>query len=335
VIVIAILIGGAAGLVVNFFQPKMYEATTTLYVSAPDHSDYPSVLGAQQAAKALASFPQSDEVLKATLHTVSSLSLSLPQLSSMITVTNTIDTQFVIIKLRDRDPKRAAQLASEIAKQSIVQFTASQTNNIQTKQFIEREMAGLETEITKLEQQLVEIIQRYPYPSIQEPAVNELSTRLNTEVSNDRTLYNQLLASDSSISSFQVTIIQQAGIPKDPVGLGAKVIVAMGMLAALVVIACVILFIEQNNRIPVVRPDDSIAVLDQKTGLTTVIKVKDLTIIAKPETGSEEPTEKLPKVVMPKQAGAQTKPETPRDNVAFNSHKGQDKNAEATKFLEP
>ncbi len=80
VIIIAILIGGAAGLVVNLFQPKMYEATTILYVSAPNHSDYQGVLGAQQAAKAFASLPTSDDVLKATLHTVNVPGLSLSQL---------------------------------------------------------------------------------------------------------------------------------------------------------------------------------------------------------------------------------------------------------------
>ena len=41
----------------------MYQAETTLYVSSPNHSDYNTVVGDQQAAKAFALFPQSSSIL--------------------------------------------------------------------------------------------------------------------------------------------------------------------------------------------------------------------------------------------------------------------------------
>jgi len=88
---------------------------TTLYVGSPNRTDYNSVVGDQQSAKAFAFIPRSDSVLAATLQTVGDQSLSLSQLSSMVTVNNNLDSQYVVIQVRDRDPKRAARLATEIA----------------------------------------------------------------------------------------------------------------------------------------------------------------------------------------------------------------------------
>src|SRR5947209_5740291 len=117
-IILASFVGGIAGLVVDFFKPKVYEATTTLFVSSPNHSDYNTLLGDQETAKALALFPQSNSVLLATLHIVGDRSLSQSQLASMISVDNNRDTQFVLIRVRDSSPNRAARLATVIAEQS-------------------------------------------------------------------------------------------------------------------------------------------------------------------------------------------------------------------------
>jgi capsular polysaccharide biosynthesis protein len=123
---LAALIGGAVGLAVNLFQPRLYESATTLYVSSPNLSDYQSVLGAQQAAKAFVLFPQSDGMLQTALKTVGTHNLSLSQLSSMVTVDNSLNSQFVVIRVRNSDPTLAAQFASVIAKQSIELYMASQ-----------------------------------------------------------------------------------------------------------------------------------------------------------------------------------------------------------------
>ncbi len=125
-LILATLIGGAVGLVVNLFQPKLYESTTSLYISSLNASDYQSVLGAQQAAKGFVVFPQSDGVLQAVLKVVGVRNLTGSQLSSMVTVDNNLNSQFVDIKVRNSDPVMAAQLASAIAKQSMDLYMASQ-----------------------------------------------------------------------------------------------------------------------------------------------------------------------------------------------------------------
>ena len=247
-ILLACLIGAAASLVVSLLQPKMYEGQTTLYVVSPDSSNYNSVIGAQQAAKSFAQLPQSNPVVEATLRTVSDRSLSPSQLSSMITVENDLNSQFVIIRVRDRDPQRAARLATEIARQSIAQFEVTSDSG-STQQFIKQEMDALEYQIKNLQKVLTGVQAQQSALGTPSTSQTALINQLNTTLSDKLSLYNQLLSSYQSLSGFQVTLLGDAQIPKAPVGAGPAVAIAIGMLAGLIVIVAVILFIEQTKGI--------------------------------------------------------------------------------------
>jgi uncharacterized protein involved in exopolysaccharide biosynthesis len=186
-IILASFVGGAAGFVVDFFKPKVYEADTTLFVSSPNHSDYSSLLGDQQTAKALALFPQSNSVLLATLQIVGDRSLSPSRLASMITVDNNLDTQFVIIRVRDSNPNRAARLATVLAEQAQAQFQAAVTDSTTTK-FLQDEINRLGTEIKNLEAALSAIQGSGADPTLQADRVNKLTT----DLSSLRQLYAEL-----------------------------------------------------------------------------------------------------------------------------------------------
>ena len=270
-LILAILVGGAAGLAVNFLQPKVYEATATLFVSSPNHSDANTLAGDQQAAKALALFPLSNTVLSATLRTVDDGSLSLTQLTSMVSVDNNRDTQFVDIHVRDSDPNRAARLASEIARQSMIQFEVVISDEGKT-QFLQQEIERLGTEITNLENQL-HTIQKAATPSTENTAQ---TTTINTNLSGLRTMYSALVNSYVNLANVQVTLLQDAQVPKKPIGLGPLPAIAIGMLAGLIVIIGVIVFVEQTDNI--VRTPAKVA---QATSLSTLITVRRLPAIAK------------------------------------------------------
>lgn len=266
-IVLAVLIGGIAGLAVSLLQPKIYESDTTLYVNSPGRSDNEAVLGDEEAAKAFAQIPQSNSVLTAVLRTVGDKSLSLLQLSSMVSVSNTPSTQYVFIGVRDSSPERAARLAAEIARQSIIRFETAATGGDQTRQFVQQQMNSLASEIKNLQQQLAQA---------QSASNTALIDQLNTKLSEDRTLYNELLTSYTSMSSIQVTVVQPATIPQIPVGLGKGVAIAMGMLVGLIVIVGVIILIEQTD--DVVRTPEKV---NQATGLSTLMTIAYLPAIAK------------------------------------------------------
>src|SRR5205807_3232624 len=226
-IILAVLIGGMAGGAVSYLQPKIYESDTTLYVNSPGRSDYQAVTGAEEAAKAFAQIPQSQSVLVAVLRAVGDKSLSLRQLSSMVIVAYTLNTQYVTIGVRDSNPERATRLTTEIARQSIAQFETAATGGNQTGQFVQQQMNSLTSEIKNLQQQLAQA-QRTPNTA--------LVDQINTKLSEDRTLYNELLNSYTTMSSVQITVVQPAEIPQNPVGLGMVVAIAMGLLAGLIVI---------------------------------------------------------------------------------------------------
>lgn len=219
-LLLACVIGAAAGFAVNFLLPKTYEADTTLYISTPNHSDYNTVLGDQQAAKAFALFPQSTSVLQATLRVVGIRGLTLPQLTSMITVDNSLDSQFVVIRIRNPDPSLAARLATVLTEQSMNQYEASSTGGGQL-QFVQDEIDRLGNEIKSLEDLLTSLQGQGPGVSINDPTVkaariSDLTDQLNglrqlylelfdTETQNGATpfLQNQINTVQNEINNLQ------------------------------------------------------------------------------------------------------------------------------------
>jgi len=240
-LILASLIGGASGLVIGTLQPKIYQAAATVFVSAPNRIDYSSLLGAQQAAKAFASFPQSSAVLTAALKAVGDKSLSESQLASMITVQNDLDSQFVIIQVRESDPKRAALLASAVAKQSMQQFEATLTYGYSIK-FLKDEITTFQAQVKSQEQELANL-ESQPPSADQAARINTVSTSLN--------ILLQLLSLDvnnyNALAAIQVTLLQDAQVPLNPVGPKKTLAVAIGMLAGLMAIVGVIIFIEQTD----------------------------------------------------------------------------------------
>ncbi len=271
VIIIACLVGGAAGLVVSLLQPKQYTAEAIVYLVSPNHSDGNTVTGDQQAAKAFTLIPQSGTVLAATLQALGDPSLSIPQLSSMITVDNSSDSQFVYISVSDNDANRAIKLDEEVTKQSVAQFAAAGNDYDQAKPFLKQEMDRLETEIKTLEMELANLQQ----PSTSN-APNPSADQLNQKLANDRALYNQLLNSYVSMDSTQAFILQDAQISSTPSWSRWALATAIGMLAGLVAIAGAIIFVERGDDI--LRTP---AKVRQATNLSTFITVEHLPTLTK------------------------------------------------------
>lgn len=294
-IVLAAIIGAVAGLVVQHYLPKKYQAAATVFVNTPDHMDGNSLSGAQQAAKALASIPQTSPVLDAALQKIGDTSLSDTQLAKMVTVQNDLNSQYVIIQVTDSDPARAAKLTSTIARLSIDAFQGKAANGTNTL-FLSNEMAALSKQINSQERQLAALqSQSPPAPADQ---INQVSTSLNAlrqQYSSDVSAYNQL-------TSISATLIQDAQVPQKPVGLGAPILAAIGLLIGLIAIAGVIIIIEQSD--DVLRTPEKV---EKATGLTTFITLKRLppTIRQLPWLSSYEPGSGVMVRVKPVSAVAQ------------------------------
>lgn len=262
-IVLAALIGAAAGLAVNHFLPKKYQASATILVNTPNHMDQNSLLGAQQAAKALATIPQTQPILQAALQQTGDTSLSETQLATMVTVQNDLDSQYVIVQVTDTDPARAARLASTIARLSINSFQGTAVNDTYTK-FLLSEMATLQSQINSQEQQLKTLNSQSP-PNT--PLINQVTTSLNQL----RQQYGQDVNDYYQLVSIQATLVQDAQIPQKPVGLGAPITAVIGLLIGLIAIVGIIIIIEQSD--DVLRSPEKVG---KASGLTTFITLKEL-----------------------------------------------------------
>lgn len=268
-IILAALVGGAVGVVVDHILPKKYEADATLFVNSPNHIDYNTVLGDQQAARALALFPQSNTVLMATLKNVHSNDLTLPQLTSIVTVVNDLNSQFVIIQVRDKDPRRAALLASEIAKQSMAQFQSNTTNSTGA-QFVQKEIDNIQKDISQQERELSALKGQSvngTYTPDQTARINQLTASLDGL----RQRYTEYVNTYDTLNGIQVTLLQNAQVPLKPIGAGAIVAITMGLLVGLIAIMAVIIIIEQTDDIL-----HSSSKIEKATGLRTLITVNHL-----------------------------------------------------------
>ncbi len=279
-IVLAALLGAVVGLAVNHFVPKKYQATATVFVNSPNHIDYNSLLGAQQAAKAFTSFPQSQPILEAALQLIGDQSLSETQLAMMVTVQNDLNSQYVIIQVTDSNPVRAARLASTIASLSINQFQGTVINGTNTK-FLQSEIVRLQNQINSQEQELSSL-QSQPASPQQAAQINQVTANLNTL----RQQYSQDITNYNDLTSIQVVLLQDAQVPQKPIGLGAPISILIGLLIGLIGITAVVILIEQTD--DVLRTPEKV---DKASGLTTYITLKQLpeTIKQLPWLNSYEP----------------------------------------------
>ncbi len=270
-IILAALIGGAVGAGVDYILPKKYEADATLFVTSPNRLDYNSVLGDQQAASALAHLSQSNSVLLATLKSLHIHDLTLPQLTSMITVQNDLNSQFVIVQVRDKDPQRAALLASEIAKQSETQFQSTTINSTGAA-YVKEEISNIPKEISQLKQEISNI-QGQSVNGTYTPEQTALINQLRASVGVLQQSYIQYVNTYDTLIAIQVNLLQDAQVPQKPVGAGSAVAIAIGMLVGLIAIVGVIIIIEQTDDI--LRSPSKV---EKATGLRTLITVRHLHI---------------------------------------------------------
>lgn len=254
---------------VDHILPKKYEADATLFVNSPNHIDYNTVLGDQQAARALSLFPVSNTVLQATLKNLHSNDLTLPQLTSMVTVQNDLNSQFVIIQVRDKDPRRAAWLASQIAKLSEAQFQSNTTNSTGAL-FVQKEIGNIQKEISQQERELSDAKGQSVngiYTLDQTARINQLTASLDGL----RQRYSEYVNTYDTLNGIQVSLLQDAQVPQKPIGAGSVVAITMGLLVGLIVIMGVIIIIEQTDDI--LRSSSKI---EKATGLRTLITVTHL-----------------------------------------------------------
>jgi len=221
-IVLGAFVAASVGFVISERLPRIYEATTTLIVgtvTTSANADYNTVLASQQLAKTYSTILVSRNILEAALAELGlKESLTLEALSKNVEARTVRDTQLITLKVSQKDPKLAADLANSIARQLLSQNPATPQGQLGSVQgFVVEQMRRLEKEITSLQQQLEEVESRLKNANPAQGAIlASQQTDLQDKLRQALTSYNSLLTFYSASSSNYVSIIEEARPPLQP-----------------------------------------------------------------------------------------------------------------------
>ena len=185
-ILLSMILAGAATFLVSMGMTPYYESSTTVLVNeapATKATDYNSVLTSTQLTSTYSQMMARDPVLKEVADQVG-LTNPPEEFKEWITVTPVRNTQLIQVTVKTTDP----WLSSKIAN-SIVTVFATQIQEIQTQRFAQSKTT-LKTQLAETERQISTFSTQ-----AETAATIEERTRLDAKVAQYNTIYSNLLLS--------------------------------------------------------------------------------------------------------------------------------------------
>jgi succinoglycan biosynthesis transport protein ExoP len=156
-VALGVLLAGAAAYVTSQQMTPVYEASTTLRISAPGSqavSDYSALVASQRLAQTYAELLRTDPVLDGVIANLD-LEMSTGALRGAVGVRAVRDTELVEITVEHADPAVAQAVANEIPVVFAQQEQALQSSRYSDlKARLEAKLAALEEEIQALQQEI-------------------------------------------------------------------------------------------------------------------------------------------------------------------------------------
>ena len=237
--VISVLVAGAASYLGTRSQPRTYLARTTMMVGQvmqnpnPSQSEFST---SQLLAQSYADISRREPVLQATLDALG-LKWDWNALKVMVSGRVVPGTQLLEISVLDTDPPRAKILVEQIARQLILQSPAgADVQKEAERQFVATQMGELKANITKSQEeihQLDDVIAK----AASARQIQDARTRqsaLQTQISGWQATYAQLGTVLQSGASNFLSVVEPAQVPTTPVGPRVAVNVLLAMAIGLV-----------------------------------------------------------------------------------------------------
>ncbi len=151
-IIICFLVVGVGALIGSRLLTPLYQSTVLIQIairSSNNQADYYSLLASDQLVQTEAKLATSDPVLREVASHYQGLTVV--ELSREVTATPTLNTQLFEIDVVDPSPKRAADLANDIAETLIKrQLQILQKNNIQSQQQLQGDLNATQQQISNI-----------------------------------------------------------------------------------------------------------------------------------------------------------------------------------------
>ena len=248
------VIGAGIAYYVRTNQPNTYQAQTKILIGSYLETSNPTGNDIQtggQLARIYIELAQTRPVLEDTINTLN-LDMSVGELRGMVEPTMIPDTSFVIIKVTDTNPDRAALLANTLADQLIAHSPSNLSREEQTMvEGYRSRIAALNSQIETLDQQNAELVQQLQTSQNPDEITN---LRMFYDISTAQRAQFQAEVTDlrAQIAGMQprtnaISVVEPAIVPNHPVNKGTIRMALLGGIVGTLLASALVLFIDYRQ----------------------------------------------------------------------------------------
>lgn len=211
-ILLALILAGAAAYFVSIRMTPVFEANTTVLIEVPSFNttEVSAITAAERLTRTYSEIMTNTNVLTQTIDRLG-MSLRPSDLKEMVTVQPQLNTQLIDVSVESTDPIAAAVIANTIVDVFSQEITQLQARRYQTS------LVNLETQMTEVESQI------FSFNNQLQASGNEAERdRLESKLAEYQGIYAGLLSSYETIrlsesqSMISVIMIEPALAPEEP-----------------------------------------------------------------------------------------------------------------------
>ena len=250
-LVVCMLLAGAVSWYATSRMPRIYSATTTLMVgeilqdSNPQAGD---IATSERLALTYAQLTRREPALQATVDTLG-LPLTWQALAEQVNAIALPNTQLLQITALDADPRRATEIANELARQLILQSpTPREQEQAQRQAFVNQQLQDLQSRIQDTRNQISDLDSRLAVET-NARSVQDIQSQISTlqqRMSSWQSTYASLLASQNG-STNNLRVVDPATASSIPVSPNTNLNVAAAAAMGIVLAIAAVLLIEYLN----------------------------------------------------------------------------------------
>lgn len=278
VIVAIVLVSMATSVVVSLVMKPVYRASAT--IMAGEDNTNPQVkmedyVLSQRLATGYAGLAKRQVILEDVVRTLG-LNTDWRSIQENVLVAPVQNTSLLEIRVSDSNPRRAAAIANEIARQLILHSsTLANEQDLQQRQsFAKTQLDALQSNIDSA-QATIQQKQAALDTETSARAVSDLKDEikaLQIKVTDWRTEYQKLLSSASTKSPSTITVVETAAPPTKPVSPNILFNVLLAALAGLV-LSCGCVMLIEYLRAGKVTTLDELSTAAQSLGLAVISNI--------------------------------------------------------------
>jgi capsular exopolysaccharide family len=269
--VVTAVLAGATAFVVSSAMPKVYEAETTLIVGqslSAANPDYSQFLVDQSLSSTYAAVAKTRPILESVIDKLG-LADTPGELADRVRVDAPQSSSFLLIKVQDTDPARAAAIANELGDQLIAASPALRGRTSDVLTGVDVDLAATREVIASLQAQAKKLSDLEARTPQQDSDLQALVERLV----NIRAAYATLLSYASGGEANVLTVIEPAAPTTSPVAPSTLLNTLLAAVLGLFVVAGIAFLAEQLD--DTVKDADDVQEVANLGTLGTIARMRD------------------------------------------------------------